>query len=563
MQSESRDFVAHPHILFSIIQSQAGTLAKALLEGVMNSIDAGASKISVTIETDSFSVRDDGRGFQSRDEVLNWFGQFGTPHEEGDAIYGKFRMGRGQMMAFATNVWRTGTFKMEVDIKGRGLNYQLTEKLDNVKGCRVVGTLYDPLSPGALDTVLTEFTDLVRYAQIPVSLNGRVISKIPRDQAWDTETDDAFIKTQRTGDLLVYNLGVLVRSYPQYMFGCGGVVVSRRQLEVNFARNDILTHRCLVWGRISEHLRKLNLTKVAVKASLNPDERSFLAKQWSFGNIPDDFDVSMGDLKLFTDAAGKHHSFRDLMTHEKVSVASDKQARTGARLHREGKAFVLSEETLTRFRVGSVQELVDVLETRTGRRFLPQAHDFESLALGCEETYQIQDDCDLTLAEQCVMKALRDRHEKFFQWYCVAEKSSGIRTLKAGVSDVADAWTDGQSYIVVHRKLLAKAAEKGEPAFFELLMTLVHEYCHDTADLESHTHDAVFYNKHHDIVQYKSGRLVQLTKELTTHYARLARKVGIAPPEKQERSTVSAAVSASPLQLGSEIMARAQFPLFS
>lgn len=39
--SEQRTFKLHPAIIYQIIQAQSGTLGKALLELVMNSIDAG------------------------------------------------------------------------------------------------------------------------------------------------------------------------------------------------------------------------------------------------------------------------------------------------------------------------------------------------------------------------------------------------------------------------------------------------------------------------------------------------------------------------------------------
>jgi hypothetical protein len=559
MRSEERNFTVHPHILYSIIQNQAGTLAKALLEGVMNSIDAGASRISVQLDNEGFSLNDDGRGFQSREEILNWFEQFGTPHEEGDAIYGRFRMGRGMLMAFAVNTWRTGVFQMDVDIKGRGLDYKLTEKRYAVKGCRVDGKLYESLSQSALDEVVTEFTALVRYAQIPVVLNGRVISKQPELQSWDMVTDDAYIKTTRTGDLMVYNLGVLVRSYPQWHFGCGGVAVTKESLEVNFARNDIITHKCKVWRRISEHLKSINLKKIASKGSLNSEERDFLARQWAFGDVSRAEGIPLLELKLFTDAGGRHHSCRELLASSKVSVARDVQARTGARLHREGKAFVLSEDTLQRFRVDSVESLLQLLEEKTGYSITAETVDFEALALGCEETYQVHDDTELTLSEFCALSALKARHEKFYQWFSRSEKCSGLRELKAGSSDVASAWTDGASYVVINRQLLAKAAEKGEAGFFELVVTLVHEYCHDTADLESHSHDQVFYTKHHDLIQYRGGKLMQMVKDMAAHYVRLARKAGVSVPVKAatvKSRTTQRAVSTS------EVFAKSQLPLF-
>lgn len=86
------EFTADPNLLVSVIKSQAGTLSKALLEGVMNSIDAGSARVDITVTQTTFTIADTGKGFRSAQEVQAWFGRFGTPHQEGDAIFGRFRM---------------------------------------------------------------------------------------------------------------------------------------------------------------------------------------------------------------------------------------------------------------------------------------------------------------------------------------------------------------------------------------------------------------------------------------------------------------------------------------
>ena len=114
--SQTVAFQMHPDLLRSVIRKQAGSLDKAILEAVMNSIDAGSSSVNIQLLTDKVIITDDGRGFRDAQEIQDFFATFGTPHKEGDATYGKFRMGRGQMFAFGKNTWRTGTFQMDVDV---------------------------------------------------------------------------------------------------------------------------------------------------------------------------------------------------------------------------------------------------------------------------------------------------------------------------------------------------------------------------------------------------------------------------------------------------------------
>ena len=67
--SETRQFKMHPKLLMDVIRRQAGTLAKAVLEGVMNSIDAKSTSVDVTIERTRVVISDDGKGFPSREEI--------------------------------------------------------------------------------------------------------------------------------------------------------------------------------------------------------------------------------------------------------------------------------------------------------------------------------------------------------------------------------------------------------------------------------------------------------------------------------------------------------------
>jgi hypothetical protein len=434
-------------------------------------------------------------------------------------------MGRGQLFSFAKNTWRTSTFKMEVDIRGaETLEYALTKKLSLVKGCRIEGELYQPIIGSDLDDAIREFCTLVRFASIPVVLNGKVVSQNENDFKWEFINDDAFIKTTRSGELYLYNMGVLVRSFSAYEFGCGGIINTRKGLSVNFARNDILRYECEVWGRVSKKLKELNLLRITGKDALTKEERDFLGRQWCYGELVQNELVPMNQVKLFTDVIGRHWSLEDLESQSQITVADGVKGRLGTKIHREGKAFVLAEETLTRFRVSNLKELLELIQRHTNKYLLEMAEDLETIALGCTDTYESLDDSAIPAAELCVLVALRELQEKFIAWFRSGNKSSGVRKLTAGNSDFAEAWTDGAEYIVLTRRVLCKALEKGVSGCLEVLLTLTHEYCHDCADLETHDHDTVFLTKHHDLVQYKGGKLLKMAQDLDKGIQRLAKK---------------------------------------
>lgn len=84
---ERQTFTVSPHIIYSLIKAQAGTLAKAVLECIMNSVDAGATSLQISVTSTGLEVIDDGKGFRSREEIEACFGVFGFEQKEGDRTY--------------------------------------------------------------------------------------------------------------------------------------------------------------------------------------------------------------------------------------------------------------------------------------------------------------------------------------------------------------------------------------------------------------------------------------------------------------------------------------------
>ncbi|MDQ6988428.1 MAG: ATP-binding protein, partial [Mariprofundaceae bacterium] len=110
IRTSTRQFKAHDNILLHTIKRQAGTFPKGVLEGTMNGIESGASRIDLLLEYDDsgvhFQIKDDGRGIATKQELIEHFEYFATPHgEDEEKIWAEFRMGRAQLFCFGRNVW--------------------------------------------------------------------------------------------------------------------------------------------------------------------------------------------------------------------------------------------------------------------------------------------------------------------------------------------------------------------------------------------------------------------------------------------------------------------------
>lgn len=507
--AETRRFGMHPKLLLDVIQRQAGSLAKAILEGVMNSVDAGAKVCRIEIAEGMVVIEDDGKGITKRKEIETFFETFGAPHEDTEGkTYGTFRMGRGQMFAFGRNRWRTGPFEMKVDVKKDGLDYELREMPEgNKPGCRIEIELYDKLYAGDLAETERTIKKWTRYTpKVEVYINGEKVNIDPAEEKWDHVTPEAYIRLTDTGSLSVYNLGVHTMDLGSYRFGSGGLIITKERLKVNFARNDVQSD-CEVWKKIKPFVEKKSEEKAVKKKQLNDGQRQRLTDLVVQGNPPPD----AKNLKLFTSVTGRHFSAQELndaiYKYNKKITACNQGNQIGDRLFQQKVAFVLSSETLERFGK-TIERVVDYawgLLERGYRNDKPTVVPFTELAGDLNDDFQILDQKDWKANEKVWMD-LAGR--------CVGELAGGWREwyetrrrLVVGVSTGANGWTDGQTYIALDRSFLGNLKFDVQ-GFVELGRLLLHELCHHEPDTASHVHGAEFYEAFHDKARDYLGAFV-------------------------------------------------------
>lgn len=526
--SETRTLSVHASIVYNLVTAQAGTLGKAILECIMNSIDAGASQVDIKLDKTSVIIQDDGQGFRSRAEIENWFEVFGFPHEDNSRVYGQFGIGRAQLWSFCSTLWRTNTFEMSVDIKNKGLNYELKEKLPKVKGVEIKGSFYKSLLLNDIAEVQRELQDLAKYAQIPVILNGKQINKNPLKEKWDFETDDAWIRLSDSGQLAVYNLGVLVRRYQTDFVGSGGIVLTKPgvRLALNMARNDILVSKCEVWKRLKPLLQQKSDDRVGKKnLRLTYGEIENIAHRYLAGDVPY---AQVKDLKLILDISAKEHSLESFirtMTSWRAErflplTLAPKGSMIGERAHTRKMAFVLSPLTLEFFGAETVTEFVTKLASAVERQDAFTAErlskirveeELEKAVPSLKEGYEIIPRKELSARHRAALSALTIMSAHVAK--AIHRNKSHlaydkIRKVHIGVSDVADAWTDGIAYIVFNKDII-ELFDRGIGGISGLTNLMVHEYLHDESDIGSHIHDFEFYKQYHDMTEGRSGELDQ------------------------------------------------------
>lgn len=585
---ETIAFTVDPAIIHHTIHSQAGTLGKAIVELVQNAVDAGASRCDITIDRDGFAIQDNGKGFASRSEIENYFAKFGTPHSDGDATFGRFRIGRGQIMTFAETRWLSGAFCMDVDLKNRGLRFDLTDTNPVIPGCRIEGSWYEPLvvlipeydendyfgdpdpEPDPYATLLLELKKTLRYVRIEVCLNGERISVDPGTQDWTVENDTAYFLLKASGTLAIYNQGVLVREDPGYFYGCGGVIVTKKNILLNVSRTEILRKQCPVWPVIEKEINRQGRIFRNVKNSSRSDEnsRKHAAQALRRGQ---------GDIgaPVITLLPRKHVSMSILgfSNDRPLVVAPPNDLVRAERISRSGMAMVLHPSVLDRFGAGTAEELGKILKEawlndnndhpyfvrdRDGKESLSAEYrqmalenarqrrinyasiwefpDYEEMASAFNGDSSLITVKDLLKTDEVIYRAVIQPLDGFIfriqkQLHGMSQISTMDHTkVVIGRSDSHEAWTDGKSYLAVSEQLLHGVVTNGFAGILHLLDVVVHEIAHfGYGETQDAPHDEVFYASFHDITLFCQEEKAKAVDLIIGNYLAICKRDKIKP----------------------------------
>ena len=535
MTTSTHDFGIDPNLLNHVINSQTGELWRAVCEGCHNSLDAHASKIEIVISPKRITIIDNGNGLLDDAHVSRMFGTFGTPHYPGDSKMGKFRIGRGQMFSYGLNIWRSGIYELRVDIRNKGLRYDVSKSPSRVDGCRIDIELYQQLTPSRLYDLERQLTTALRYYYIPVSINGILVSTHPEECKWDLETPDCYARFKENNSLTLYHFGVMIGSLGSYRLGTGGVLVSKRILNVNFARNEV-NDSCENWRTIRKQVQTAVNKRHSTSRKLDSAARENLILQFSKREL------SFSDiekLKILEDVSGNLLSFHQLPRKGRGVISfAERGHRIGDKIMQRDEAVVLSTPVLEMFCCVNPEELrALILNSPNPDRSNAYQYwktvsirSIDELSNDFSEKHDVLNDSSLTSIEKLWIRALNKTfsHIDYSRFkgqvgmvvpYWLGEPKLA-REFRIGLSDTAEAWTDGYSTIVLNRYFLNEfpIKERSLRAVIRVCGSVLHEFCHDDSDMESHIHDDLFYRTFHD----QSDQLMLWANDLLANLNKVA-----------------------------------------
>jgi hypothetical protein len=383
------------------------------------------------------------------------------------------------------------------------LEYDLTELPEiDVKGCRIEGVFYEPQSALDLNNTIREVSELIAYASIPVLINGKQVNKLPQDQKWTHETEDAYIKIEPTNNLMsVYNLGVKVKDYWAGNLGSGGIIVSKKHFELNISRNEVLSNKCDIWKRLTKLIRdEAKDDSLKRPERLTDARRISLLSEWA-GSSQEYGDAPREIKYMNTIPTMVGHISIDKLERNTWTVAPDQWSSIGERLQRSKVAIVVSPEVLRWINATSNEDFAALI-TKSGSSAKNYV-DFDTVSEGISGSHETVPKKMLTPKEVAVISACSKIGNCIY--YHLIRTSNDytynncqLRTIRAGSSDTADAWTDGKNSIWINVDVL-KNASINVANFNKLIRLIAHEYCHPEPSLSSHAHGFEFFELYHDL----------------------------------------------------------------
>jgi len=533
-------------IIRHLIESQSGTLMNAVAELVSNGLDAHATKIDIEIdisaESHTMTVTDNGRGFESMDDILQCFAVLGFDHNteaqkaKGRSI-GAYGLGRMQLGSWAASTWETNQFRMHMDVKDRtkAAAFDLEECEDVLhKGCRITAEFYKPLNRRAVEELKSELRRKIRYVPVSVTLNGEELTDT--DRGWTYEDDDFYFLHRRdaSSGVEVYNLGVLVRYYPtSQCSGVSGVLVSKREpFKLNMARNELLIAEDALWPKAKKIFSQYAEKRTS---KMKDSDREAMVQAQIAGEGIATFDFAKK--RVFLDCKGRTASLNMILSHANgcITMAPRRASQIAEHVHNAKTAFVLDRRMLDWLNIDRVEDAAAVLHRlQYGDRdhCLAPAFtvvDFAEVSAAFAGKARLVEPNQIKKSEKAMLAALLPVLDYLLRrtaYSMNVQMHRAPRQLVLGKSESAVAWTDGSTYVAVDRDHLSRWYANPN-ALMSGIMVLLHECCHDSRTDDDHVHGLEFYERFESVATAAYMELWSMVNDTMLRWEKERKKLNL------------------------------------
>lgn len=479
-------------LLMSVILDQAADLEHGWREAIQNGIDSpGSSLVTLEFDAESTVVQDDGEGVDlTAERGINLLTNLGESSKKDDEeSIGEFGIGKGQIVAKGVTRMKSGTEMLIFDVKNHGLEVAQKTLDDPVDGLRVEVDHYDDEVPNSSsykwdryeDRVTDRFSFTELGTGVEVQVNGETVSngdpeEVAEDYTYSTyevyngeNTGPVHIAVGMSASdtLTVYSKGVKVKDVESR--GLGGVIVTERNLSLNFARNDIKSG-CPIWNEVTQRLDEIRqeLFEDAPDRRLTDAARKYLADTILRGVENDDFDAftRFKDKRVFRTASESHVSLEQIGEKKHVGVGEPNDPAADKLNEAYGMMTLDSTDD-------AVQKFRSLTNELAAQMSVPEEFDprekAEELGMFTEQSYIPEDELS------------PNREKRLAVARTIAQRMGIDRQIHYGESDLYNAWTDGHSEIVITDSAMPSSNRLAwMPELFE---TLVHEYAHNDSTM--------------------------------------------------------------------------------
>ncbi|MFA9427171.1 hypothetical protein [Natronorubrum sp. A-ect3] len=293
------------------------------------------------------------------------------------------------------------------------------------------------------------------------------------------ETGDAIFALEYTphGGLDIYSNGLYVTTKREY--GIGGVIVSKGNLTLNFARNDNQSS-CERWQRIDSALEQ---ARDDLYADVSDDRLTAESREAMASDGDDESGEQWADRKLFQLATESRISLEEIQAVPRIGWVDGPQKGADKLVERGYVVLDTSDAATQRLRDPAGDENISIA--------VPEAFGVgeQAESEGVWTGYhRIEDESQLNADQQRYLRFAR-----------VLAAELGIdRDVYYGEAS-ADAWTDGRTYIVITDS--AVTSRQRAVWMYDLYLMMLHEAAHDTSSRDRPSHGHHFESTFRSLVE--------------------------------------------------------------